>query len=68
MKYLEKLNKEYGITVICSLHFLDLVHRYATRAIALKDGYLVFQGLPKEIDDKQFKQIYGKEAERIEVI
>lgn len=68
LKYLEKLNKEYGITVICSLHFLDLVHRYATRAIALKDGYLVFQGLPKEIDDNQFKQIYGKEAERIEVI
>lgn len=68
LKYLEKLNKEYGMTVLCSLHFLDLVHRYATRAIALKDGYLVFQGLPKEIDDDQFKAIYGKEAERIEVV
>lgn len=68
LKYLEKLNKEYGMTVICSLHFLDLVHRYATRAIALKDGYLVFEGLPKEIDDDQFKQIYGKDAERIEIV
>lgn len=68
LKYLEKLNKEYGMTVICSLHFLDLVHRYATRAIALKDGHLVFQGLPKEIDDVQFKQIYGKDAERIEIV
>lgn len=68
LKYLEKLNKEYGITVLCSLHFLDLVHRYATRAIALKDGYLVFEGLPKQIDDDQFKKIYGKDAERIEVI
>jgi len=68
LKYLEQLNKEYGMTVICSLHFLDLVHRYATRAIALKDGYLVFEGLPKEIDDAQFKEIYGKEAERIQVI
>lgn len=68
LKYLEKLNKDFGMTVLCSLHFLDLVHRYATRAIALKDGLLVFQGLPKEIDDDQFKQIYGKEAERIEVI
>jgi len=68
LKYLEKLNKEYGMTVLCSLHFLDLVHRYATRAIALKDGYLVFQGLPKEIDDVHFKEIYGKDAERIEVI
>jgi phosphonate transport system ATP-binding protein len=68
LKYLEQLNKEHGITVICSLHFLDLVHRYATRAIALKDGELVFRGLPKEIDDAQFKAIYGKEAERISIV
>jgi phosphonate transport system ATP-binding protein len=68
LKYLEQLNKEYGITVLCSLHFLDLVHRYATRAIALKDGHLVFEGLPKEIDDVQFKQIYGKDAERVEIV
>jgi phosphonate transport system ATP-binding protein len=68
LKYLEKLNKEQGITVICSLHFLDLVHRYATRAIALKDGKVVFRGLPKEIDDAQFKAIYGQEAERVSII
>jgi phosphonate transport system ATP-binding protein len=68
LKYLEKLNKERGITVLCSLHFLDLVHRYATHAIALKDGELVFQGLPKEIDDAQFKAIYGQEAERVSII
>lgn len=68
LKYLEQLNKERGITVICSLHYLDLVHRYATRAIALKDGELVFEGLPKEIDDDQFKAIYGQEAERVSLI
>jgi phosphonate transport system ATP-binding protein len=68
LKYLEKLNKERGITVLCSLHFLDLVHRYATHAIALKDGELVFQGLPKEIDDAQFKAIYGQEAERVSIV
>jgi len=68
LKYLEQLNKERGITVLCSLHFLDLVHRYATRAIALKDGKLVFEGLPHEIDDAQFKAIYGQEAERVSII
>ena len=68
LKYLEQLNKERGITVLCSLHFLDLVHRYATRAIALKDGRLVFEGLPKQIDDAQFKAIYGQEAERVSII
>lgn len=68
LKYLEQLNKERKITVLCSLHFLDLVHRYATRAIALKDGQLVFEGLPKQIDDAQFKAIYGQDAERVSVV
>jgi phosphonate transport system ATP-binding protein len=68
LKYLEQLNKERGITVLCSLHFLDLVHRYATRAIALKDGIVVFEGLPQEIDDAQFKAIYGQEAERVTIV
>src|SRR5678816_938259 len=49
MQYLEQLNRDDKITVICSLHFLDLVHRYATRVIALKDGKVVFTGLPQEM-------------------
>ena len=65
MQYLEKINKEDGVTIICSLHFLDLVHRYANRAIALNAGVLMFDGAPKEIDDVKFKEIYGKEAERV---
>jgi phosphonate transport system ATP-binding protein len=65
MQYLERINKEDEVMVICSLHFLDLVHQYADRVIALKDGKLVFEGSPKEIDDEKFKEIYGKEAERV---
>lgn len=65
MQYLEKINKEDGVTVLCSLHFLDLVHRYAHRVIALNGGKLVFDGAPQEIDDKRFKEIYGQEAERV---
>ena len=64
LQYLEQLNKE-GITVLCSLHFLDLVHRYATRVIALKDGIKVFEGLPKEINRLKFKEIYGEEAQEV---
>jgi phosphonate transport system ATP-binding protein len=65
MQYLEQINKEEGVMILCSLHFLDLVHRYADRAIALNDGLLMFDGPPGEIDDEKFKEIYGKEAERI---
>ncbi|MCK6584541.1 MAG: phosphonate ABC transporter ATP-binding protein [Anaerolineales bacterium] len=65
MQYLEKINKEDGVTVLCSLHFLDLVHRYADRVVALNEGRLMFDGLPKDIDDAKFKDIYGREAERV---
>ena len=65
MQYLETINKEDGVMVLCSLHFLDLVHRYADRAIALNDGIMMFDGTPEEIDDEKFKEIYGKEAERV---
>lgn len=65
MQYLETLNKEEGVTILCSLHFLDIVHRYADRVVALNDGLVVFDGLPTEIDDAKFKDIYGKEAERV---
>lgn len=68
LKYLEQLNKQDKLTVLCSLHFLDLVHRYATSAIALKEGHLVFQGLPHEIDDAQFKAIYGQDAQRVSIL
>ncbi len=65
MQYLEKINQELGVTVICSLHFLDLVHRYADRVVALNEGKVVFDGLPAEIDDAKFKDIYGRDAERV---
>ncbi len=65
MQYLEQINQQDDVMVLCSLHFLDLVHRYADRAIALNDGKLVFEGPPASIDDAKFKEIYGKEAERV---
>ena len=65
MQYLEDINRSDGVTVLCSLHFLDLVHRYGQRVIALNEGRLVFEGLPSDIDDALFKDIYGQEAERV---
>jgi phosphonate transport system ATP-binding protein len=67
MQYFEKINKEMGTTVICNLHFLSLVRRYATRVIALKAGEIIYQGLPGDIDETWFKTIYGEEAEEVEI-
>ncbi|MEN6436061.1 MAG: phosphonate ABC transporter ATP-binding protein [Anaerolineaceae bacterium] len=65
LQYLEQLNKAHGTTVICSLHFLDLVQRYATHVIALKDGKKVFEGDAQEINRERFKEIYGEEAQEV---
>jgi len=67
MKYLQALNKEDDITVICSLHFLSLARAYADRVIALKDGRLEFDGPPAEIDNQRFREIYGEDAVEVDI-
>ncbi len=68
LEHLEKLNQEEKITIICSLHYLDLVQRYSTSVIGLRDGEVVYQGTRAEIQamtDEEFKEIYGEEAIRV---
>ena len=68
--YLEQLNQEEHITVLCSLHYLDLVQRYATRVIGLRGGQIVYRGSREDIramTDKEFEEIYGEEAVRVSV-
>jgi phosphonate transport system ATP-binding protein len=67
MKYLEEINKKDKITVICSLHFLSLARRYGTRVVALKGGKVAFDGLPRDIDERRFKEIYGEDAVEVEI-
>ena len=63
MRHIEALNRDEGMTVMCSLHDIDLVTRYATRMVALREGRLVWEGKPDEFDQATFKEIYGEEAQ-----
>ncbi len=67
LRYLEQLNREHGLTIVCSLHFLSLVRRYASRVVALRAGELVFEGAAEEITSERFRCIYGEEAEEVEL-
>jgi phosphonate transport system ATP-binding protein len=62
MRHIEALNREEGMTVVCTLHDIDLIQRYATRLVALRDGKLVYEGGPEEFDGKTFREIYGQDA------
>ena len=57
MDRLEQLNKQDGRTVICSLHYLDLVQRYADRVIGLRDGRIVYRGSREDIQKLTMKFI-----------
>jgi phosphonate transport system ATP-binding protein len=68
LQHLEMLNREDDMSILCSLHYLDLVQRYAESVIGLREGKIIYRGSKEEIramTDEQFKTIYGEEAVRI---
>jgi putative ABC transport system ATP-binding protein len=67
MRYLGELNREMGLTIICSLYFLSLARAYGSRIVALKGGRMEFDGVPTEIDDTLFRRIYGEDAVEVEI-
>ncbi|MGD2164612.1 MAG: phosphonate ABC transporter ATP-binding protein, partial [Anaerolineae bacterium] len=68
LDHLQELNQEEDMTILCSLHYLDLIQEYASRVIGLREGRIVYRGTREEIramTDQEFKEIYGEEAVRV---
>ncbi|MGP1384238.1 MAG: phosphonate ABC transporter ATP-binding protein [Thainema sp.] len=65
MELLTHLNQEQGITIITSLHQVQMVRRYFERAIALRDGTVRFDGHIDDLDNQQLNHIYGAAAEEL---
>jgi len=68
LDHLEMLNQEEDMTILCSLHYLDLIQEYASRVIGLRAGRIVYRGSREQIramSDDEFKEIYGEEAVRV---
>ena len=60
LDYLRDINRIDGITVLCAIHHLELAKRYADRIVAMRQGRLVYDGLPGDLDDDAYKRIYGR--------
>lgn len=65
MELLTQLNEDEGITVITSLHQVQMVRRYFDRAIALRNGEVRFDGQTQALDDHKLNEIYGAAAEEL---
>ncbi|MBN8999773.1 MAG: phosphonate ABC transporter ATP-binding protein [Rhizobiales bacterium] len=62
MDALLRINKHYGITVLCNLHSLDLARSYCDRLIGMSAGRVVFDGAPEALTDDVARELYGLEA------
>lgn len=58
MDILKRINEEDGRTVLVSLHQVDYARRYCSRAIALKQGRLYYDGPTPELTDTRLKALY----------
>lgn len=65
MELLTSLNRDAGITVVTSLHQVQMVRRYYDRAIALRDGQVRFDGHTNLLDNQRLNDIYGAAAEEL---
>lgn len=65
MEMLVRLNREHGITVVTSLHQVQMVRCYFHRAVALRDGEIHFDGDTAALDDQRLNAIYGAAAEEL---
>src|SRR6202162_1985731 len=62
MDALLRINKHFGITVICNLHSLDLARTYCDRLIGMASGRVVFDGVPAMLTDHIARELYDLEA------
>ena len=59
MELLRRINEEDGITVITSLHVLELARRYGRRIIGLRDGRVVHDGPAASLSTAAADLIFG---------
>jgi phosphonate transport system ATP-binding protein len=62
MDALLRINKHFGITVLCNLHSLDLARTYCDRLVGMAAGRVVFDGAPAALTDHIARELYDLEA------
>jgi len=65
MDALLRINKHFGITVICNLHSLDLARSYCDRLIGMANGRIVFDGAPAALTAQVARELYDLEADEV---
>lgn len=67
MTLLREICERDHITMIVTLHQVELAKKYADRIIGMNSGRIVFDGRPENLDQKIVRIIYSNEIRRDEV-
>jgi phosphonate transport system ATP-binding protein len=62
MDALQRINRHFGITVLCNLHSLDLARAYCDRLVGMAQGRVVFDDVSAALTDQVARELYGLEA------
>ncbi len=62
MDALLRINRHFGITVICNLHSLDTARNYCDRLVGMAQGRVVFDDVPHALTDNLARELYGLDA------
>jgi phosphonate transport system ATP-binding protein len=65
MEILAGINREQGVTVLVSLHQVEMALRYCPRAVALHQGQLIYDGPSADLSPQLLRGLYGAAADEI---
>jgi phosphonate transport system ATP-binding protein len=65
MDALQRINRHFGLTVLCNIHSLDLARQYCDRLVGMAAGRVVFDDAPEALNDVAARDLYGIEADEV---
>jgi phosphonate transport system ATP-binding protein len=65
MEMLRKLNTEHRLTVLVSLHQVDIAMQYCPRTVALRRGKIVYDGPSANLTPALLQQLYGDDVREL---
>jgi len=58
LSLLKRINQDFGTTILCNLHQVDLAKKYSDRIVGLMDGKIIFDENSSNINTTNIAKIY----------
>ena len=59
LSLLKQINQEFGTTILCNLHQVDLAKKYSDRVVGLIDGKIIFDEKSNNFNEAYLKKLYS---------